>query len=625
MKKKRYNAKVKSAKGSRYSRTSILFLFFFGLFCVIVIKLYYVQVFAYEKYADMAKRQHTVDKSLLSSRGEIFLKNKDEVYPLGVNREYYLALLSPRDVADENIPIVAKQISESLDVDYDLVMSKLAKRDDVYEIVKHKLDREEKERVASEEIEGLSFVPEYYRFYPGGTLAAHVVGFVGSDGEDYIGRYGVESYFDEELHGKDGKIVQQRDARGGWLTNTDRIVSEEIDGVDLYLTIDYTVQYEVERILKDAVERYDADSGSVIVMEPKTGKIIALANYPTFAPNEYNKIEDVAVFRNSIVSSEYESGSVFKPITMAMGLDNGKVSPDTTYVDTGSVQVAEYTIKNSEEKVYGKQTMTQVLEQSINTGVIYVEKLVGNEKFKEYVERFGFGNVTGVELPAEADGNISNLDHIRRNVEFFTASFGQGITMTQLQLATAYSALANGGLLMKPQIIEKKVYSDGHEEVVESHMVHRVISEDSSKQIGQMLRSVVVNGHGKRADVPGYLIGGKTGTAQVANAGKKGYDDAQTIGTFAGYGPINNPRFVIVVRMNNPKTVIWAESSAAPTFGKIMKYLLDFYNIPPTEKITPEQIKRKEKEQTIEKIYQEAKKKQQEKEIKNDKKDENDE
>ncbi len=570
----------------------------------------------------MAKRQHTVDKSLLSSRGEIFLKNKDEVYPLGVNREYYLALLSPRDVADENIPIVAKQISESLDVDYDLVMSKLAKRDDVYEIVKHKLDREEKERVASEEIEGLSFVPEYYRFYPGGTLAAHVVGFVGSDGEDYIGRYGVESYFDEELHGKDGKIVQQRDARGGWLTNTDRIVSEEIDGVDLYLTIDYTVQYEVERILKDAVERYDADSGSVIVMEPKTGKIIALANYPTFAPNEYNKIEDVAVFRNSIVSSEYESGSVFKPITMAMGLDNGKVSPDTTYVDTGSVQVAEYTIKNSEEKVYGKQTMTQVLEQSINTGVIYVEKLVGNEKFKEYVERFGFGNVTGVELPAEADGNISNLDHIRRNVEFFTASFGQGITMTQLQLATAYSALANGGLLMKPQIIEKKVYSDGHEEVVESHMVHRVISEDSSKQIGQMLRSVVVNGHGKRADVPGYLIGGKTGTAQVANAGKKGYDDAQTIGTFAGYGPINNPRFVIVVRMNNPKTVIWAESSAAPTFGKIMKYLLDFYNIPPTEKITPEQIKRKEKEQTIEKIYQEAKKKQQEKELKNDENDE---
>jgi cell division protein FtsI/penicillin-binding protein 2 len=178
---------------------------------------------------------------------------------------------------------------------------------------------------------------------------------------------------------------------------------------------------------------------------------------------------------------------------------------------------------------------------------------------------------------------------------------------------------------MKPQIIEKKVYSDGHEEVVEPHMVHRVISEDSSKQIGQMLRSVVVKGHGKKADVFGYLIGGKTGTAQVANVGKKGYDDAQTIGTFAGYGPINNPRFVIVVRMNNPKTVIWAESSAAPTFGKIMKYLLDFYNIPPTEKITPEQIKRKEKEQAIEKIYQEAKKKQQEKEIKNDKKDENDE
>jgi len=544
-----------------------------------------VQVFGHNKYEALAFGQHTTEKNITSSRGEVFLKNQQDAYPLGVNREYFMAYLSPRDVDDDNIVNIARRTADVLDVNYADILQKLEKRNDVYEIVRHKIDRDVKESIEKQDIQGLYFLPEYFRFYPGGALAAHVIGFVGSDGEKYIGRYGIESYFEDELSGYDGKVVQERDARGGWLTNTDRVISAKTDGSDLFLTIDYTVQYEIERILQDAVEKYEADNGSVIVMEPKTGKILALAHYPTFSPSVYNEVEDVAVFRNPVISEEYESGSVFKPITMAIGLDNEKITPDTTYTDTGSVRAAEYTIKNSEEKVYGLQTMTQVLEYSINTGVIYVEKLVGNKKFKEYVERFGFGQVSGVELPAEADGNINNLSHLKRNVEFYTASFGQGITMTQLQLATAYSALANGGLLMKPQIIEKKVDYTGEEEITLPHTIHRVISESASQQIGQMLRSVVVNGHGKRADVPGYLIGGKTGTAQVAKKGEKGYDDAQTIGTFAGYGPINDPQFVIVVRIDNPKTVVWAESSAAPTFGAIMKYLLDFYNIAPTEDI----------------------------------------
>jgi cell division protein FtsI/penicillin-binding protein 2 len=586
MKNKKYaTTGVKEENKSQYSRTSILFLIFLGFLIIIIFKLYFIQIVSHYKYKMLAENQHQIETNLSSSRGEIFLKNKYDVYPLGVNREYFMAYISPKDVAEENINSVAKQVSEELHVNYDVVLKKMSKRNDVYEIVKHKIGIEDKKHIEEMNIEGLFFTPEYFRFYPGGTLAAHVVGFVGSNGEKYIGRYGIEAYFDNELHGNDGKIIQERDARGGWLTNTDRTVSEKKDGSDMYLTIDYTVQYEVERILKEAVEDFEADDGSIIVMEPKTGKILALANYPTFEPSKYNEVDDVAVFRNPIVSEEYESGSVFKPITMAIGLDDGKIEPETTYVDTGFVQAAEYTIKNSEDKVYGEQTMTQVLEESINTGVIHVEKLVGNKKFKDYVERFGFGTRNNIDLPAEADGNISNLEYLKRNVEFYTASFGQGITMTQLQLATAYSVLANGGMLMKPQIIEKKVYSNGEEEIIEPYVVHRVISEDASKKVSDMLRSVVVNGHGKKADVSGYLIGGKTGTAQVAKAGEKGYDDAQTIGTFAGYGPLNDPQFVIIVRIDNPKTVIWAESSAAPTFGKVMKYLLDFYNIAPTEEV----------------------------------------
>lgn len=588
MKNKKYAKMSKSSKNSelRYSRASIVFCGLVFCMCVIIVKLYMMQVLAYDKYTDLAFNQHTIEKSITSSRGEIFLKNKDDVYPLGVNKEYYMAYLSPRDVLEDNIDAVTQQLMDVFGFEKEFVMEKMAKRHDVYEVLEHKIEPEEKDRINDLHIEGLFFAPEYYRFYPGGTLAAHIVGFVGSDGENYIGRYGIEAYMNDELQGRDGHVLQKRDARGGWLTNTDRTVSQKEDGSDIYLTIDYTVQYEVERILKNAIEKFKADSGSIIVMEPKTGKLLAMANFPTFSPSHYNEVEDVSYFRNHAISDEYESGSVFKPITMAMGIDDGKVTPDTTYVDTGSVRAAEYTIKNSEEKVYGLQTMTQVLEQSINTGVIYVEKLVGNKKFKEYVERFGFNAQSGIDLPAEADGNTNNLEHINRDVEYYTASFGQGITMTPLQIASAYSALANGGFLMKPQIIEKKVHTDGTEEIIEPHQIHRVISEEASRQIGQMLRSVVVNGHGKNADVPGYLIGGKTGTAQVAKADEKGYDDSLTIGTFAGYGPINDPQFVIVVRIDNPKDIIWAESSAAPTFGQVMQYLLDFYNIAPTEEVS---------------------------------------
>lgn len=586
MKNKKYTTTSASkVQTTPRSRTSIIFLVLTCVLCVVIGRLYFLQVFAYEKYADLALRQHTVEKNITAFRGEIFLKNKNEQYPLGVNREYFLAYVSPRDIPDEQLGDAARTMAQVLHIDQNMVREKLDKRDDIHEILKRKIEREEKEIIESQKIQGLYFMPEYYRFYPGGTLASHVVGFVGSNGEQYVGRYGIESYFDDELRGNDGRIVQTRDARGGWLTSTDRSISEKQDGNDLYLTIDYTVQYEVERILKGAVEEFEAAGGSIIVMDPKSGKILALANEPTFAPNDYGRVEDVSVFRNHAISDEYECGSVFKPITMAMGLDDGKVTAETTYVDTGAINAAEYTIRNSEDKVYGLQTMTQVLEESINTGVIYVEQLVGNVKFKDYVERFGFGSLTNIDLPAEADGNIKNLEHIKRDVEYYTASFGQGITVTPLQIAVAYSALANGGFIMRPQIIEKKVLADGREIGFEPDVVHRVISEDASRQIGQMLRSVVVNGHGKRADVPGYLIGGKTGTAQVAKSGEKGYDDTQTIGTFAGYGPINDPQFVIIVRIDQPKKVIWAESSAAPTFGHVMKYLLDFYNIPPTEPV----------------------------------------
>ncbi len=569
---------------------TVVFIIMLGILSIVIGRIAFLQVVAHERYRDLAARQHTMQKVLPAFRGEIFLKNNDDVYPVAVNREYFLAYVSPRDVPDDQITAVADRLVAAFGVQREGVLEKLAKRDDPYEVVKRKVTKEEKEAIVRERIPGLFFIPEFFRFYPGGSLAAQVVGFVGSDGEQYVGRYGIEAAFDAAMHGVDGRVVQMRDARGGWMSNADRTVEEPRDGDDIYLTIDYAVQYEVERILRESVEEYGASSGSIIVMDPMTGRIIAMANEPTFSPNDYGTVQDVSVFRNSIVSDEYECGSVFKPITMAMGLDAGKITPESTYTDTGSINIAEYTIKNSEGKVYGTQTMTQVLEKSINTGVIHVERLIGNAMFKEYLGRFGFGVLSGITLPAEADGDVSNLARVHRDIEYYTASFGQGIAVTLLQVVTAYAALANGGELMMPQIVEKIVTADGVEQVMAPRMVHRVISEEASRHIGKMLRTVVTDGHGKRADVPGYLIGGKTGTAQVAKSGARGYDDSRTIGTFVGYGPIDDPRFVIAVRINEPTKVLWAESSAAPTFGRVMKYVLDFYGIMPTESVVQQSV-----------------------------------
>jgi len=465
------------------------------------------------------------------------------------------------------------------------IEEKLSDSDDMFEVVKRKISQEEADKIKKLNLKGVKITTENFRYYPGEELASHIVGFIGSDGEKLRGMYGIESAWENELKGENGKLSQERDNRGRWISIIDRDLIPAEDGFDLILTIDEAVQYEVEKILKEAMEKHRADSGSIIVQDSKTGKILAMTNYPDFNPNEFGKVEDMSAFINSSVSSAYETGSVFKTITLATGIDTGVISPSTTYVDTGIVHEAGYSIENSDFKSYGEQTMTEVLEKSLNTGVIFVEKLVGNKRFAEYVERFGFGNSSGIELPGEASGNIKNLEKINRDIQFFTASYGHGITATPLQLANAYSAIANNGKLMKPQIVDKIIYNNGDEKITEPEEIRQVIKSDTAKQMLEMLGSVVENGHGKRAGVLGYKVGGKTGTAQVAKSGEKGYEENITIGSFAGIAPINDPKFTVIVKIANPKDVLWAESSAAPAFGKVMNFLLNYYNVAPTETI----------------------------------------
>ena len=563
-------------------RIHFLALLIFLISGIVITRLYCLQVLAYENYVEIARDQHQVFKELMPSRGSIFLRDKNGgKYPLAINKNYPMVYAVPREIGDHEKVVYA--LSSILGMSEDDIRKKISNPDDVFEIIKHRLSDEESLKIKQLDDLGIKLVDESFRYYAGGELASQVVGFFGSDGEKFRGRYGVEAWWEDSLRGEPGSLSQERDAAGRWISIADRQLNPAKQGVDLVLTMDYAVQYEVEKILREAMEKHGADDGAVLVMQPKTGKILAMAGWPTFNPNEYSNVEDMSTFLNPSISIPYEPGSIFKPVTMAIGIDDGKIEPDTEYVDNGFVKEAGYTIKNSEDKVYGKQTMTQVLEESINTGVIFVEKSVGNKNFSQYVSRFGFGEKSGIDLPGESAGNISNLKAINRDIQFFTASFGQGITATPLQMANAFSVIANGGVLMKPQIIDKIVYTDGEEDDIAPVEIRRVITEETAKKVSQMLRSVVVNGHGKRADVAGYLVGGKTGTAQVAKMDSKGYEDGMTIGSFAGFAPLDDPMFTVLVKITNPKDVQWAESSAAPAFGKIMKFLLEYYDVKPTE------------------------------------------
>jgi cell division protein FtsI/penicillin-binding protein 2 len=327
------------------------------------------------------------------------------------------------------------------------------------------------------------------------------------------------------------------------------------------------------------VTKNGADSGDIIVMNPKTGAILAIASYPDFDPNNYGKVTNPSVFNNQAVTGSYEPGSVFKALTMAAAIDEGKITPDTTYVDTGHVKVDNFDIKNAEGGARGVQTMTQVLDWSLNTGAIFAENQLGNPDFLKYIKAFGFGVPTGIELP-ETKGDLTGITKGNVEVNYDTASFGQGISVTPIQMVQAYGALANSGRMMRPYIIQSKIYPDGTIKNTQPAVVNQVISTSTANTVDAMLVDVVENGFGKKAGVPGYFVAGKTGTAQVVQNGKYIKDD--NIGSFIGFAPVENPQFVMLVRVDHPRDASFAESTAVPPWGQLAQFILNYMQIPPT-------------------------------------------
>jgi len=539
---------------------------------ILTFRLFQKQILQHESYLASAENQYIIKKELPAQRGKIYAS---DMFPLATNTQYYQVLAVPQNI--KNPDQAAEQLAPIIGISKTELFDQI-NNDKKYKLLKHGLSEEEGDQVAQLKIQGIVVLPEAGRVYPEKTLAAQLLGFVNKDGD---GQYGIEGYFNEQLKGYGGEIFAEKDIRGKLFN-----IGQKIDpknGSDYILTIDHNIQYQAEAVLKKAVKKYQADSGQIIIMDPKTGAIYAMVSDPTYDPNKYNEVsqEEQSVFTVAPVASAWEPGSVFKPLIMAAAINEGKVTPETEGVFSNSVTVDSYEIHTATDQAFGKETMTQVLENSDNVAMVWVSEELGKEKEFQYLKDYGFGRKTGIELDTEAEGKVLELKQWS-NTQRATIAFGQGISVTPIQLIAAVSSIANGGKLMKPYIVSEVQDANGHKDTRNPQEIKQVLSADTAKKVAEMMVSVVVNGHGKKAAVSGYRVAGKTGTAQVPKPGGGYYTDRH-IGSFIGFAPADDPKFVMLVRLDQPKNVDWAESSAAPTFGEMAAWLLDYLRIPPNE------------------------------------------
>jgi len=509
--------------------TFLLFLIVLS-FLIILIKLSSLQILKEDYYRALSFGLSIPISQQEPKRGEIFFRGGE---PLAINKFYnYFVILSQKIEEKENL---AEKLEQILKIPKEDIIKDLQEKEILF--LEFEAD-EEKINEIKKLLKGVWIEEGVKRYYPQKELAANVVGFLGGEGK---GQYGLEEFYDQSL----------------------------AKGKNLNLTLDYEIQFEAEKILKEAQEKLEFERGGILVLNPENGEILAMAVYPTFDPNKYKEYsENLEIFKNPFTQKIYEPGSAFKPITMAIGLEEGKITPETTYQDPGEIKINGWIIRNYEKRKYpGKITMTEVLEKSINTGAVFVEQQIENFIFLDYLKKFGIFEKTKIDLPEIV---FSNQEIKKgKEINFATASFGQGIAITPLQLAKIYCALANGGELVIPHL--NKDFKDFEKK--------RVLSKETTIKLTKMLISVVENGFAKKAKVPGYFIGGKTGTSLQPKVGQRGYSE-KTWQSFVGFFPALNPKFLILINLDNPKTKT-AEYSAVPLFKKIAEYIIRIKQIPP--------------------------------------------
>lgn len=577
--------------GLSQGRLNKLGIFVLILGLVFLGRLFYRQIIERAQYVAQAEKQYYTEINQPAERGRIFIRDKDSQNFVDQKQSGLFSVATNLELF--NIAVIPKHIQDKRKTAQELAPIIGMSEEDIYNAInndrlyippiKKKLTKEVADKVNALKITGISTESQYYRFYPENSFLAQTLGFVDAEGN---GQYGIEEYYDGLLKGEGGVLKGVKDNMG-------KIVEVQQSepgkmGADIALTIDRSIQYMAEQKLKSGIEKYGADGGSLLVIDPKTGGVLAMASEPDYDPNKYNEVktEDQSIFLNPATSLNWEPGSIFKPIIVGAALEDGKVQPDSKPDEipggfSNQITVNGYEIHNALDKSYGYESVTEILQNSDNIGMVWIANKMSNETIDGAIKKFGFLDKTGIDISGEASGQVAPVKQWR-DVNRATISFGQGITVTPIQIMQAYGVIANGGNLVKPHLLDKVIDSSGNAQELKTEQIGEVMSKENADKLKEMLVNVVVNGHGKLAGVEGFRVAGKTGTAQVPKEGG-GYEEGTSIGSFAGFAPADDPRFVMLVKLNKPKNVQWAESSAAPVFGEMADWLLNsYFKIPKT-------------------------------------------
>ncbi len=560
-------------------------VFFLLFFSCIIIRLFYWQGIKAEFLQAQAEDQHFADTKVSALRGKIFFSDGSVLASSSPSFSLYgLPKSIPDDQKIKTAYALAKIITdEDLTEKVNLMAKDLVNKlsQDLYWVLlKKNISVDQKKKIEQLNLTGVGFNQASSRFYPEGSSAAHLLGFVGSDVRGTgTGYFGLEGYYEGELKGAAGSIRHEKDALGLTILIGNFLTHDAKNGKNLVLNVDRSIQFIAEQALKNGIEKYGAKAASVVIMNPKTGAILALASYPNYDPYKFSDFPK-EYYRNPIVADQYEPGSTFKVLVMAAALNEGVVKPDTKCDECfGPVSLGGFLIRTWDNKYYPDTNMRDVIVHSDNTGMVFAGRKIGLEKFYSYLQNFGFGKQTNIDLQDEFSPDIRPRDEWK-DIDLATASFGQGIAVTPIQMVQAVATIANGGNLMEPHVV-KLVKDDKNTFEIKPKIISQVIKQSSADMVKEMMVAAVEEGEAKFFRLKGFKIAGKTGTAQIPVAGH--YDPNKTIASFVGFAPADDPKFVMLVRYDQPTTSIFGAETAAPTFFEIAKQLFTYYKIAPTE------------------------------------------
>lgn len=558
-----------------HKRINIVFIIVVLCFILIIGKVLYTEVFSYNKLNNYANNLWSRNLPIMSDRGRITTSDNKVVAD---NLTTVSLVFIPNQIDASKKEEIATKISEILGCSVNAIKEHIYKSSSIERVHPEgrQLDYEIADKINELNYEGVYLVKESKRYYPYGMLLCHSLGYVGIDNQ---GLSGLELEYDDYLTGASGSIQYYSDAKGGRLEMAENYV-EPTDGIDIELTINYDIQVSIERELDNAIEKYNADAAWAIAMNPNNGEILGIASRPGFDPNNYQDYTIEEINRNLAIWSSYEPGSTFKIVTLATALEENLVDLENdNFYDGGSVNVDGARIKCWKAGGHGAQTFLQVVQNSCNPGFVELGRRIGKETLFKYIDKFGFGEKTGVDLNGEGSGILFSLDKVGP-VELATTAFGQGVSVTAIQQVAAVSAAINGGTLYKPYIVKRLVEPETNEIIQENNstVVRKVISEDTSKQVRYALESVVALGSGRNAYIEGYRVGGKTGTAQKVNNGV--YMVGNYITSFIGFLPADDPEIVLYVAIDNPKGIsAYGGTVAAPIARTILNDAINALDI----------------------------------------------